>query len=81
MDGWVRPAIILGAVFLLIALNVLEFSGKRRADRDAVAQIEADASLKAHFAAKQAQLTQNIEQLLHMIATLLFAILVALLWN
>jgi len=81
MDGWMRPAIVLGVVFALIALNVLEFRGKRRQDQNEIAQINAEASLNAYFLKKQYLLTQNIEQLLHMISTILFAILITLLWN
>jgi hypothetical protein len=81
MDGWFRPTVILGAVVVLIALNVLEFRGKRRKDAEDVAAIKTETGLIAYFVQKQYALTQNIEQLLHMISTILFALLVALLWK
>jgi hypothetical protein len=81
MDTWLRPAVILGAVFVLIALNVLEFRGKRRNDREAATLRGTEPELNDFFAGKQYALTQNMEQLLHMIATILLAILVALLWK
>lgn len=38
---WIRPVLILGALVLLIALNVIEFRGKRRRDAQAMAAIAA----------------------------------------
>lgn len=81
MDWWFRPTVILGAVIVLIALNVLEFRGKRRKDAEDLAAIKTETGLTAYLVQKQYSLTQNIEQLLHMISTFLFAILVALLWK
>jgi len=79
MNGWLRPAIILGVVMLLITANVIEFRAKRRADADAMAALERGEPGQ-RLLVKQYRQTQNIEQLLHMISTLLVAILVALLW-
>ncbi len=80
MSDWVKPAAILGAVFLLIVLNVLEFRGKRRRDMEEGLLGKAS-SPEGDLARKQYQIVQNIEQLLHIINTMLFAILVALLLN
>ena len=79
MNGWLRPAIILGVVMLLIAANVIEFRAKRRADASAMAALNGGEP-RERLLLKQYRQTQNIEQLLHMISTLLFSILVALLW-
>ena len=79
MSGWLRPAIILGVVMLLITANVIEFRAKRRADADAMAALDVGEPHE-RLLVKQYRQTQNIEQLLHVIATLLFSILVALLW-
>jgi len=81
MDLWIRPVVILGVVFILITLNVLEFKAKRLKDRKNTISLEPKAELNAYFAGRQYALMQNIEQLLHMIATILFAILVAILWK
>ena len=81
IDAWVRPTVILGTAIILITLNVLEFRGKRRQDHENTTLIKTKQELNDFFAGKQYALTQNIEQLLHMIATILFAILVALLWK
>jgi hypothetical protein len=79
MNDWFRAAIILGVVMLLITANVIEFRAKRRADADAVAAIDGSEP-RERLLVQQYRQTQNIEQLLHVIATLLFSILVALLW-
>ena len=79
MTGWLRPAIILGVVMLLVTANVIEFRAKRRADADAMAALEGGQHHE-RLLVKQYRQTQNIEQLMHVIATLLFSILVALLW-
>jgi len=79
MTVWFRPAIILGVVMLLITANVIEFRAKRRADAGAMAELESGQPHE-RLLVKQYRQTQNIEQLLHMISTLLFSILVALLW-
>ena len=62
---------------LLITANVIEFRARRRAD--AMAALEGGQPHE-RLLVKQHRQTQNIEQLLHVIATVLFAILVALLW-
>lgn len=79
MNDWLRPAIILGVVMLLITANVIEFRAKRRADADAMAALGGGPPHE-RLLIKQYRQTQNIEQLLHVISTLLFSILVALLW-
>ena len=40
--NWIRPVLILGALVLLIVLNVLEFKGKRK--RDAADKVAITAS-------------------------------------
>ena len=40
--NWIRPVLILGALVLLILLNVLEFKGKRK--RDAADKVAITAS-------------------------------------
>jgi len=78
--GWVRPLVIIGAVAILLALNVREFKSKRR-------KLEAEFPVKPTDAAAfnvarhQALQALTIEQLLHMINTMLAAILAALLWR
>ena len=79
MADWMRPGLILGAVAVLLVLNVLEFRAKRRADRAEMARFEPDASAEAWFARKRHETLQNIEQVLHIINTVLIAILIALL--
>jgi hypothetical protein len=79
MTDWFRPAIILAVVMLLITANVIEFRAERRADADALAALD-DGEPRERLLVKQYRQTQNIEQLLHVISTLLFSILVALLW-
>jgi len=81
LDAWTRPAVILGAAFILITLNVLEFRGKRRRDREGVILQKNRPEFNDFVDVKQYAITQNIEQLLHVIATILFAILAALLWK
>jgi uncharacterized damage-inducible protein DinB len=80
MAGWMRPAVILCALGLLIMTNVMEFRAKRRADQPLIDAVE-QGSAEARLLAKQYRQTQTIEQLLHVISTMLFAILVALLWR
>jgi len=77
---WLRPVLILGALVALIAVNVIEFRNKRRADRPLLDALEAG-SAGEQLQAKQYCQTQNIEQLLHVISSTLIAILVALLWS
>lgn len=80
MPDWTRPTVILAAVTLLIVANVIEFAGKRRADTAIISDLDAG-SRHEQLQVKQYKQTQNIEQLLHVIGTLLFAILVTLLWT
>jgi hypothetical protein len=79
MTEWFRPTLILSVVILLIVANVIEFRGKRRGDADAIAALD-HGEPGERLLVKQYRQTQNIEQLLHVIATLLFSILVTLLW-
>jgi len=74
-----RPALILGAIVILIVLNVLEFRGKRQQDRSTLAALESDERPEMWLARKQYLQTQNIEQVLHILNTVLLAILIALL--
>ncbi len=75
----VRPALLLGALAVLITLNVLEFRGKRRQDAQDMQRLPGADSAEAWFARKQYLQTQNIEQVLHIINAVLFVILVAVL--
>ncbi len=79
MADWLRPTLILGAVAVLLVLNVLEFRAKRRADAAEIARFAEDDSAEAWFARKRHATLQNIEQVLHIINTVLIAILIALL--
>jgi len=74
-----RPALILGAIVILIVLNVLEFRGKRQQDRSTLAALESDERPEMWLARKQYLQTQNIEQVLHILNTVLLAILIAVL--
>lgn len=76
---WMRPALILGAVAVLVTLNVLEFRAKRRADRKALERFPQDDSAAAWLARQRHATLQNIEQVLHIVSTVLIAILIALL--
>lgn len=78
-DGWIRPALLLGVLAVLITLNVLEFRGKRRQDARDMQGLPAAASAEAWFARKQYLQTQNIEQVLHIVNAVLIVILVAIL--
>jgi hypothetical protein len=75
-----RAVLIVGGVFILLTLNTREFKAKRRSLQAAFAAAPTDDPALA-LARQQAFQTQTIEQLLHMIHTLLAAILVALLWR
>lgn len=79
-EAWVRPVVIAGGVVILLALNAYEFAGKRRALASEHQAIPSD-DLLVRLARAQAVQALNIEQLLHMIHTMLAAILVALLWR
>jgi hypothetical protein len=73
--AWARPVIIIAAVTILLTLNAREFKGKRQALEDKFPVTATDAATR-----QQVFQAQTIEQLLHMIHTMLAAILVALLW-
>jgi hypothetical protein len=77
---WLRPALIAGTVAILLTANALEFKAKRRALETAF-PADPSAALSLQLARRQAFQAQTIEQLLHMIHTLLAAILAALLWR
>ena len=79
MADWMRPALILGAVAVLLVLNVLEFRAKRRSDSTEMARFAPDESAEAWFARKRYMTLQNIEQVLHIMNTVLIAILIAIL--
>jgi hypothetical protein len=75
-----RVALIIGGVLILMTLNTLEFKSKRRTLQTEFAAAPTDDPVLA-LARQQALQTQTLEQLLHMIHTLLAAILAALLWR
>ncbi|MGI4792663.1 MAG: hypothetical protein ACRYG8_00980 [Janthinobacterium lividum] len=77
---WVRPIIIVGAVVILLGLNAREFAGKRRALASEHQATPSDDIVIGLMRRQAAQSLAN-EQLLHMIHTMLAAILVALLWH
>ena len=76
---WIRPALILGALVVLIVLNVVEFKGKRRRDAQAMADIAASDKPELMLAHRQYLQTQNIEQVLHIVNSVLIALLIAVL--
>jgi len=78
--AWVRPTVIIGAVGVLLTLNAWEFKAKRRVLELQFAAAPGDDPALA-LARGQAMQSQTIEQLLHMIHTMLAAILAALLWH
>mgnify|MGYP006277735757 FL=1 len=78
MDTWLRPTLILGGVALLVALNILEFRAKRRADAEEMARLADDQGPEIWFARKRHAALQNIEQVLHIVNTVLIAILIAI---
>ena len=77
MELRLRTILILGAVAVLIVLNVLEFRGKRRADEIEMQRFTEADDPATWFARKRHATLQNIEQVLHIINTVLIAILVA----
>ena len=80
MDStWIRPTLILGALVALIVLNVVEFKGKRRRDAQAMAAIAASDKPEVMLAHRQYLQTQNIEQVLHIVNSVLIALLIAVL--
>lgn len=76
---WIRPVLILGALAVLITLNVLEFRGKRRRDAERMAAIAASDKPELMLAHRQYLQTQNIEQVLHIVNSVLIALLIAVL--
>lgn len=79
-DAWIRPAVIVGILFLLLSANAWEFRAKRRALEAAFPE-DRDDSTERRLARHQAFQAQTHEQLLHMIHSMLAAILAALLWR
>ena len=77
--NWIRPVLILGALVLLIVLNVLEFKGKRKRDAADKVAITASSYPAVILAHKQYLQTQNIEQVAHIINSVFVAILLAVL--
>jgi hypothetical protein len=77
---WARPAVIIGVVFVLLLLNAREFTAKRRTLENQLLAAETG-SAALPLVRHQAFQALAIEQLLHMIHTMLAAILAALLWN
>lgn len=78
-SSWIRPVLILGALAVLIALNVVEFRGKRRRDAVEMAAILDSEKPELKLAHRQYLQTQNIEQVLHIVNSVLIAILIAVL--
>jgi hypothetical protein len=78
--AWVRPVVIIAGVAILLTLNAREFKAKRRALEAAFAAAPSD-DAGLTLARAQALQAQTNEQLLHMIHTMLAAILAALLWR
>lgn len=80
MDStWIRPALILGALAVLISLNIIEFRGKRKRDAEELAAVASSDTPETKLAHRQYLQTQNIEQVLHIVNSVLIAILVAVL--
>lgn len=79
-EAWIRPIVIVGAVMLLLTLNAREFAGKLRALASEHQAMPSD-DLMVGLMRRQAEQALTNEQLLHMIHTMLAAILVALLWR
>lgn len=78
-SSWIRPGLILGALACLIVLNVVEFRGKRRRDALELAAVGACDQPEVVLAHRQYLQTQNIEQVLHIVNSVLIAILIAVL--
>ena len=76
---WIRAALILGVLAVLITLNVIEFNGKRKRDRQELAKIASSDTPQLMLAHRQYLQTQNIEQVLHIVNSVLIALLVAVL--
>ncbi len=77
---WVRAVVIIGAVAVLLTLNAREFKTKRQVLEAGFAAAPADEAALVLARAQAMQALAN-EQLLHMIHTMLAAILAALLWR
>ncbi|WP_375456667.1 hypothetical protein [uncultured Methylobacterium sp.] len=80
INAWLRPIVIIGAVTILLLLNAREFKAKRRALKEQFSAAESD-NATLLVARQQTLQALTIEQLLHMIHTMLAAILAALLWS
>ena len=78
-NTWIRPTLILGALAVLIVLNVIEFRGKRKRDATDMANIIASKEPGVWLAHRQYLQTQNIEQVLHIVNSVLIALLIAVL--
>ena len=74
---WVRPIVIVGCVAILLGLNAREFAAKRRA-LASEHQAAASDDIMVGLMRRQALQALTNEQLLHMIHTMLAAILVAM---
>lgn len=77
--NWIRPLVILGALGVLIVLNIIEFQGKRKREAAQMAEIAASKEPAIMLAHKQYLQIQNIEQVVHIINSVLIAILFAVL--
>ncbi len=76
---WIRPGLILSALAVLISLNIIEFRSKRKRDAHELAAVAASDIPETMLAHRQYLQTQNIEQVLHIVNSVLIAILVTLL--
>lgn len=77
---WLKPTCIIGVLAVLIIANAVEFRIKRRSDQSLLEQLP-ETNPSSQLLVRQYRQTQNIEQLLHVISSVLIAILVALLWQ
>jgi len=77
---WVRAVVIIGAVAVLLTLNAREFKTKRQVLEAGFAAAPTDEAALVLARVQAMQALAN-EQLLHMIHTMLAAILAALLWR
>ncbi|PIL20090.1 hypothetical protein P775_11460 [Puniceibacterium antarcticum] len=76
---WIRPVLILGALAALITLNIIEFRGKRKQDALDMAAVARSDNPDTMLAHRQYRQTQNIEQVLHIVNSVLIALLFAVL--
>lgn len=79
MESFWRPALILGVVAVLIVGNVLEFRARRRREAAERSARPGDGSRREWLAEQRQATLCNIEQLMHLVVTLLVALLVAVL--